>query len=341
MIENITFSYGVAKLNAYEYWRRGITGNNVKVGIFDGGISPHLALKPNVSGFGVNENDTILDYNVDSTGHGTHVAGILAGSHNYPGIYAGIAPDVQLYSIKILTVPTMRSFLIGLIKGIEWAIDANLDILNMSIDISESLISRYEEYRQPLIDAFTNLDNEGILVCVAAGNQNKGEEDNLTTNGFLQKMPGVTVVSSLNRYDQSSIFTGRGPQVNLAGYGNDIIAPFRDNTVPVSKKMNLLSGTSMATPQITGIAALYKEIYPNYNKQELLEAIYQNAKKIEGVANYEQGFGVPQPPNDLYRFEILKEYNQQFLRKLYGWESLNVYLEGSPGYEKYSIGSHR
>lgn len=99
-----------------------ITGKNVKVGIIDSGINPHKDLK--VSG-GINIVGNNGNY-YDDYGHGTKVAGIIAALDNSYGII-GVAPDVELYSIKVLK-SNGKGSISDVVAGIEWAIENDIDI---------------------------------------------------------------------------------------------------------------------------------------------------------------------------------------------------------------------
>lgn len=141
----------------------GLSGQGVKVGIIDSGINPHKDLK--ISG-GIN----ILDNNdsyYDGYGHGTKVAGIIGALDNSYGLI-GVAPNVKLYSIKVLK-SNGKGSISDVVAGIEWAIDNNLDIVNFSLQttVDNSVL------RNAVQKAYEN----NILLVASAGNKGGDKKD--------------------------------------------------------------------------------------------------------------------------------------------------------------------
>lgn len=322
---SLGFSYSIPRMRIIDYWERGITGEGIKVAVVDSGISPHRDLLV-YGGTGIDDSGQILDYNFDNTGHGTHVAGIIAAKASADKGFCGIAPDVQLYSCKYSS-NTKRDFLVGILHSIRWAIDEGVDILNLSLSITKSYIEPFGDIKQDFIDIFNELLTLDIIIICAAGNQGDGTENWIDRNGFIQNLPGVIVVGSIDYFDLHVPSSAKGSSVKLVGCGLDVLSCMRDNTLIYSSKYGLMSGTSMAVPQITGIFALYKQLFPNLSKNQLIQKVYANSKKIVGLTDNSQGFGVPQPPDELYNFTICKDYPNTYLRIPYGWSSCEIIVQ--------------
>jgi subtilisin family serine protease len=211
-------------------------GQGVKVGIIDTGIDlshPDLHVVGNVSFV-----EGITTGN-DDNGHGTHVAGTVAALNNTIGVI-GIAPQAELYAIKVLD-STGTGWLSDVISGIEWAVDNNLDVVNMSLGSS----SGYSTFQQACDNAF----NAGVLVVAAAGNSGSSGST-ADCVGYPAKYDSVIAVAATDSSNKRAYFSSTGPAVELAAPGVSIYSTYPGN------RYAYMSGTSMATPHVTGVAAL-------------------------------------------------------------------------------------
>ncbi|MED4302003.1 S8 family serine peptidase [Geobacillus stearothermophilus] len=206
-----------------------MTGQGVKVAVFDTGISSHtdLQIKGGVS-FVEGSN-----FNVDENGHGTHVAGIIGSLINNEGI-VGVAPSVELYSVKVLDSAGNGSYS-SIIKGIEWAIDNNINIINMSLGGFE--------YSAALEEAINLAYDNNILIVASAGNT--GEQ--MTYPAKYEKVISVGAVDGNNN---KAVFSSVGEELDVVAPGVNIKSTFTNGSYAVK------SGTSMAAPHATGVLAL-------------------------------------------------------------------------------------
>ena len=211
-----------------------LTGNNtgagVKVAVVDTGIDlKHSDLS--VKG-GVNTINPRKSAN-DDNGHGTHVAGTIAALDNDIGV-VGVAPDAHLYAVKVLD-RNGSGFLSDVIEGITWAINNGIQVVNLSLGTSADI--------QSFHDAIIAADNAGIVIVAAAGN-----------NGGSVIYPAAydetIAVSATDNTDALAGFSSRGPEVTLAAPGVDVPSTWKGDSYKT------ISGTSMATPHVTGSAAL-------------------------------------------------------------------------------------
>lgn len=315
-LEKSSVTYAHAKLKIDDYWNRDITGQGVKIGIVDDGMGTHPAL-PISGGLACGAHTTYMQENA----HATHCAGIALGRNLINGQPVGIAPDAELYSIRMY-YRTYADRVYSIIEAIDYAIEVGIDILSMSIHIVENSVHHDREsasngrqgvpkhLRIPLRDAFYKAYKHGIIIVVAAGNNNDGSgEDNIEFEELLPKMPNVITVANLTPIDLRRSSSGVGRWVDVAGYGTMI-----QSTIP-GGGYSSMTGTSMATPQIAGVFALYKQLFSDLTTQEIIGKVFESCVTLPEMNSDQQGRGIPQPPNELYDIDPLELAINQFRMK--------------------------
>jgi hypothetical protein len=294
-----------------------LRGAGIRIGILDTGID---YLHPSLGGcLGANckvkggWNFISNNANVmDDHGHGTHVAGIAAGkgyAQNGTPIY-GVAPDADLYSIKVLNHAGNGSFA-GILAGVEWSLDPNqdgdfsdrLDVINLSLGGQTGTPD------DPLARALDHLMAWGVVVVVAAGNWGPSRESILHPGNSRH---AITVAASHQR-EPVADFSSRGPVVWRDDFGHlqtllkpDLTAPGVLICAPrASQAISLfshycedqnhirLSGTSMATPMVAGAAALILQKNPNLHPYQVKQQLMKTSSPLQALAPtfMEQGAG--------------------------------------------------
>lgn len=262
--------WGYEKVLAHQANTNGWTGKGVKIGIIDTGIRsnhPDLKLAGGVSFIG---NGTSFE---DDEGHGTHVAGIVGALDNEIGT-VGIAPEAELYAIKSLNHVGMGN-LSDVIAGIDWAIEKDLDIINLSLT-SESGSSILEGV---LKEAY----NKGIFIIAASGNAKQTVPAGADVL-YPAKYESVIAVGSIDSQYNRSKFSYYGPSLDFVAPGERIYSTY---THPDYEYRH---GTSMAAPYVAGIVALYKQAYPNSTYKELRQLMESTARDL-GEPGKDQSFG--------------------------------------------------
>jgi len=161
-------------IGADELWMRGIDGKGVTVAVIDSGIDEN---HPDLVGKVIGEKNFLADETTtdDLLGHGTMVAGIIAGSGAASnGKYRGVAPGASLLSVKVINSKG-EGKVSDIIAGIEWAIYNGADILSLSlggINLGET--------NPPITMAADKAADAGVVVCVAAGNRNSTKAEGQT-----------------------------------------------------------------------------------------------------------------------------------------------------------------
>ncbi len=254
-------------MNVHDAWVNGYTGKGVKVAVLDSGIASHPDLK--IAGAISFIGDTYDDVH----GHGTHVAGIIAAQHNGFGI-AGIAPNVELYAVKVIENDGMGRAL-TVIKGIDWAIDNNIHIINLSFGGLE--------YSEVLYEAVKSAAESGVLIVAASGNEGTANGTGATIN-YPARHDEVIAVASVNRQLIRSPYSGTGIENDFAAPGEDIYSTFLNNQYATYE------GTSLAAPHITGLLALLIEQYPELTAKELREGLHLMAEDL-GSPGHDEWYG--------------------------------------------------
>ena len=243
-------------------------GAGVKVAILDTGIDiDHPDLINNLAG-GINIINYRKSYN-DDNGHGTHVAGIVAGVDNEIGVI-GTAPGTSLYGVKVLD-RRGQGWLSDVIDGLDWCINNGMDIINMSFGSSSG--------NQTFQEAITRVYQAGIVQVAAAGNEYEGPVD------YPAAYPETIAVSAIDSSDNFAEFSSVGPEVDLTAPGVDIFSTYKGDGYKT------LSGTSMAAPHVTGVAALILENQSAYTPDDVLNVLTKTADNL-GLPEEEQGAGL-------------------------------------------------
>jgi subtilisin family serine protease len=247
------------------------TGAGVTIAVIDTGIdSNHPDLADNILG-GMNYIRKGRKYDPnkweDDNGHGTHVAGTIAGIDNTIGVI-GVAPEAGLYAVKVLD-RNGNGNLDNVVSGIRWAIAQDVDIITMSL----RTLSHYPEFQ----DACDDANAAGILVVAAAGNDYNGV-------AYPAKYPSVIAVSATNSNDNLPAFSNRGPEIDLAAPGVNIYSTWKGDGY------NTISGTSMACPHVTGTAALVLEANPGYSNAQVRAQLTGTAEDL-GTTGFDNLYG--------------------------------------------------
>lgn len=229
-----TTPWGVDRVEADLAWAS-TTGGTVKVAVVDTGISTsHPDLVTNLSG-GFNAISPNKSYN-DDNGHGSHVAGIIGASANTIGV-VGAAPDVDLYAVKVLS-KSGSGWVSDIIEGIQWTVDHDIDVINMSLGASGYSLA-FDLACQQALDA-------GVTIVAAAGNSGPDTGTVEYPAGF----DGVIGVSATDSSDSIAWFSSRGAGVDFAAPGVGILSTYKGSGYAT------MSGTSMASPHVAGVVAL-------------------------------------------------------------------------------------
>jgi subtilisin family serine protease len=265
-------------------WARTTGAPSVVVAVLDTGLdaaNPEFAGRV-VPGYnaltGVADGATGFVATADDAGHGTHVAGtIAAGANNGTGI-AGIAPNVTIMPIKVLSGSGEGDFG-GMVTGMNWAIAHGARIVTMSLGgtLEPALVPYVQQ-------TFDQAHAAGVIVVAASGN------DGATLDEYPCNFTYVICVGSTTNNGLSvSTFSTRTEALAVVAPGEGIAS-----TVP-GNQYAYASGTSMATPHVTGAVALLRSIRPDVTPDQVLASLIQSARPLTtGGHNSDSGYGLLQ-----------------------------------------------
>jgi subtilisin family serine protease len=219
---------------------------------------------------------------MDDHGHGTHVAGIVGAD----GWLRGVAPGVEFLAYKVLDAEG-RGYSSDIIAALEAAIEAGAAVVNLSLGAPGTVA-------QPLSQAAQAAVNKGVVVVAAAGNGGPGA----ATVVAPAIVPGVIAVAAADKADRLATFSSRGPVPGSFDLKPDLVAPgvAISSTVPLSGPLataagwSPASGTSMATPHVTGAAALLLQLHPDWRPAQVQAALMNQALDL-GINLFAQGAG--------------------------------------------------
>jgi serine protease AprX len=294
---------------------QGYLGKGVGVAVLDTGVSLHkdfLEGKNRVTGFCDFINQQSVPY--DDNGHGTHVSGIIGGNgYSSKGKYIGIAPACNIIGVKVLDQRGDGN-ISDVLAGLQWIIDNhkkyNIRVVNISVGTSNK---ESPDENSLLVQGVNAVWDKGIVVVVAAGN-NGPSPMSISTPGISRKV--ITVGSSDDNItvevfgNRTKDYSGRGPtptcikKPDIVAPGSNIISCNISRSIMTSDRNSrrlrtgdspmmytIKSGTSMATPVVSGAIALLLSAYPNMSNREVKLKLRSSAVDL-GQPREKQGWGL-------------------------------------------------
>jgi serine protease AprX len=292
----------------------GYTGRGVGVAVIDSGVGNHKAVRARV----VASVDFVEGRaaSLDPYGHGTHVAGIIAGGADAE--YPGMAGDTHIVSLRVLD-GRGAGYTSDVIAAIDWAVANrarfNLRVLNLSLGHPV-----FESYRDdPLCQAVERAVKAGLVVVASAGNFGKTEDGRPIIGGIVSpgNSPWVLTVGATNTRgtvarsdDVMATYSSRGPTAvdgllkpDLVAPGNKVAAAaavgayltrtYPDRVVVGQGQQSYieLSGTSMAAAVVSGAAALLLEARPDLTPAQVKAVLQATSAAVPGAGLVEAGAG--------------------------------------------------
>lgn len=278
-------------VNAPAAWDLETGESNAVIGIIDSGIS--------MTGNNLDHDDLstagrftlgtdFVDGGVprDLNGHGTHVAGIAAAVGNNAAGIAGMNWESPVYICRTLDANGNGS-------GADFA-DAVEEITDWAVANNKKAVINYSgggAASQTKQDACQYASDHGMLLCAATGNDNGGPV--IFPAAYSTTIVGVIAVGSTTQTDTVSPFSNVGPEVTVVAPGSDILSttPTYAVTIPgLPLNYGTLSGTSMATPLVTGLAALMWSRHPGFANTKIKDCLQNSAVKL-GAGDFNNSWG--------------------------------------------------
>lgn len=273
-------------VGAQEAWGATMGNKDLLVAVVDTGVDyNHPDLKANtIKGKDfTKESPDGLDP-IDSFGHGTHVAGIIAAVINNGEGVTGVAPHVKILAVKVLGAKGGGS-LFAIAGGIKHSVDMGAKIVNLSLGgpAVPDLISSAVGYWAT---------KKGVLLIAAAGNSNSAVGTPARIDDYYM------AVAASDRNNKRAKFSCYGKELSISAPGVEIMATTPTYKVPLNdygypQNYAFLQGTSMATPLVAGIAALVWSRHPEWTAQQVRQHLEKTAMDVGAPGkDNESGFGI-------------------------------------------------
>ena len=263
--------WGLDAIEAPAAWNRETGDCSTLVAIIDTGFRPGLAdvegrLRQDLGrDFAEQDSDPY-----DGHGHGTHVGGTVAAAAGNSTSIAGVAPDVCIFAVKVLTDEGDGSFE-AVAEGVAYAADAGASVINLSLGCDC-------ETQQVLEDALAYAASRNVVIVAASGN------DSLNYLGYPASSPYAIAVGAIDSNLELASFSNYGPGQDLVAPGVDVISLFPDGESCSG------SGTSMAAPHVAGVAALIRSQDPSLGREEVRQRLREGARDL-GAPGWDERFG--------------------------------------------------
>ncbi len=277
-------------------------GANVKVAVVDTGVDPHPDLVVD-GGMNTVPGEDPKDFGSNGEPHGTHVAGIIAARGTPPSGIRGVAPGVTLRAYRVFAQGAGGASSFAIAKALDQAVADGCDLINMSLGGGSP---------DPVLQAAVeDVRAAGSVCIIAAGNDGQphvsfpASDDMAVAVGALghkgtfprdsTEIDDVQAPFGKDKKDFVATFSNTGPELDLIGPGVGIIS-----TVPGGYAE--ISGTSMACPAVTGVAARVVASMPTLGEKRdaarsaaIVTAVAASAKDL-GFSPVREGHGLPEPP---------------------------------------------
>jgi len=281
-------TWGMEALEVRKLWDQGLDGKGVAVAHLDTGADgKHPTLRKAIAGFAefdhFGRQRTPAPKPHDTDDHGTHTAATIAG-RPVAGRAVGLAPKADLHSAIVIEGGDVVARVIG---GMDWAVGRGVKVLSMSLG--------FPGYWDDFLELTRILRGRGVLPVMAVGNEGPGTSRSpgnyaeALSVGACDSKRRVAGFSSSDRFKRK-----RDPIVpDLVAPGVDVIS------AQPGGRYQSMSGTSMATPHVAGLAALLLQARPNASVQAIERAILRSCTPLKGIPPGRQGSGFPNGPRAL------------------------------------------
>jgi len=281
------------------------TGEGVTVAVVDSGVNTSFHLKQDGFGSrllpGYNAILGIKGSSYDQNFHGTHVAGTI-GQETNDGIgVAGVAYGATIMPVKVFLRSGDYALMSWIVDGIDWAAEHGADIINLSLGGPKSDPNTGQPSDYSLLEEAINnaVNNHNVTVIAASGNYYPTKKgDKVDEVSYPAAFDNVIAVGAIDDTKQRTSFSKYGPELDLVAPGKEILQEtFRQSLgfrfFAFGWGYWFLSGTSMATPHVSGVAALIKSKHPEWTPQQIKDALINTAEDLGAPdKDNEYGYGL-------------------------------------------------
>ncbi|MFG2735435.1 S8 family serine peptidase [Streptomyces harbinensis] len=260
------------------------TGEGITVAVIDSGVDPTL---PELQGQVLDGTDLTADpqgAHVDTDGHGTEMAALIAGTGEGSGIQ-GLAPGVEILPIRVTYGGVTNDISGRWAEAISYAAESGARVVNISQGSLDG-----ERASQDMAEALAMAARHDMLIFASSGNDGEGT-NHISAPASVDGVVGVGAVTSSG--DRSS-YSSHGPQVSLAAPGDDVPGHCGDISGPACIRDE--GGTSSATALASASAALIWAQHPDWTKNQVLRVMLNTAERPDDQRRDDYvGYGIVRP----------------------------------------------
>lgn len=280
MAQSVPYGINMVQANQVDDSVASAAAGGKKICVIDSGLDlPHEDMGTRF--------DTINGTNNSGTGnwydqggpHGTHVAGTIAALNNGLGVRGVIGSNPNMHIVKVFNASGW-GYSSSLVAAIETCADNGSDVVNMSLGGGGS--------SQTEANAMQNLFNQGVLLIAAAGNDGSAYSST-DAMSYPASYNAVMSVAALDSNKSLASFSQKNSQVEIAAPGVDVLSTYPEGTGSQGN-YGTMSGTSMASPHVAGVAALVWSHHPSCSAQQIRNALNATAEDL-GSAGRDVRFG--------------------------------------------------
>ncbi len=289
--ENLNMTWGLEVIGLS---KSKFTGKGIDIAVLDTGF--YLG-HPDFNGRSIQGKSFIQgeDWDKDGNGHGTHCTGTAAGNISHiDGLRYGVANESNIVIGKVLSNAGSGSTS-GIIDAIDWALEKNFKVISMSlgmpVGVGESPSLIFEHVGQVALE-------KNILLVAAAGNNSSRPSlpRPVSSPANAESIMAIAALDQLLRvakFSNGGINAADGGRVDVSGPGVGVFSSF-SKLASNGSLYATLNGTSMATPHVSGVAALYFEAYPGDSASEIWRKLEKRTKQLPGQLIRDVGQGLIQ-----------------------------------------------
>jgi serine protease AprX len=348
---------GILEVGAPQAWSQlGLTGQGVGVAIVDSGVYPHpdLAGRIVASIDFTSESPTVSSASTgDPGGHGTHVAGLVAGDGSLSGgAFTGVAPRANIVNVRVIDA-TGSSNVSTILRGLQWVlanrVTYNIKVVNMSLGSTPT-----GSYKSDLMATAAEVLNfAGVTVVVSAGNTGPfaGTVTAPATDPYVITVGALDDNgTSLSLDDLMAAFSSRGrtlfdnlskpdlvapgrKMVSLRSPGSALDTLFADRQVTATGALTAdyyrLSGTSMAAPVVAGVIALMVERNPTLSPAQIKKRLKSTATALTFGTAFDRGAGLVNAYRAASSVDTGKEYAPDRVSDAFA-KDMKKFIQGQP-----------
>jgi len=271
------------------------SGKNVNVAILDTGF---YAKHPDfvdrkIEGKSFVEGEA---WDFDGSGHGTHCTGVATGYLSVKDQKRyGVAYEANIFIGKVLS-DKGKGLTSSILDGIDWALEKKCQVISLSlgspVKIGEKPSAIFEHVGRKALE-------KGTLIVAASGNNSKRPNHLPRPVSSPANVESIMAIAALNenltvaKFSNAGLNAGDGGKVDISAPGVHILSSYSKNAKG-SKLYKILNGTSMATPHVSGVLALYFEAFPNLTAAEIWLKIEKNSQELKRQRRRDVGAGLVQ-----------------------------------------------